>query len=426
MTAEELLRELASKRLFASPEEKRRLVATLAEKTGLLPYSIPLILITGTCGKGSTTLFLSSILESHGFRVGLIQSPHLSSFNERIQINRKAMSERVILGKINELLPSFLESVEPTESHSLGALNYNQVFLMTGLHLFLQEKLDFVLVETGIGGYNDPSSFFTPIVSIITNVFKDHEAVLGHSFEQIAYDKSGVIKDHVPVITGTSVPEALEVLKVEAQKKKAPLYCLGEDFSTEKENYMEKGLILPYQLRVAGEFQWSNSALAIKCSLLLHEMGFPLKQDKIMEALLHTQLPGRFQIVKESPLTVIDGAHNEEEIRRFCETVRKFGCETHYFILGFSQDKRIEDMMQNFEGIRAVFLFAPHSNIIRLKDPQELADYCHRNQMHALTFPTLEQAYAYALSKATISDGIFFTGSMFMAGDAIQLLPSDL
>lgn len=427
MTAEELLRELAGKRLFATPQEKRELIEKLAVDTGLLPYPIPIILITGTCGKGSTTLFLSSLLEAHGLKVGMIQSPHLLSFSERIQVNRTSLSEEAILRKIDELLPVLYQSIEPTDSHLLGALNYNQLFLLTGLHLFLQEQVDFVLLETGIGGYNDPSSFFTPILSIITNVFKDHEAVLGNSFEQIAYDKSGVIKEGVPVITGTIIPEALEVLKAEAKKKRSPLFCLREDFTVKAFEgnvlYEEPAFVLPFHLAVNGEFQWDNASLAIKCCLLLKESGYPLQNNKIQEALSLTELPGRFQVVEKHPLTVVDGAHNEEEIRRFCETVRKLGCKMNYFILGFSQDKKFEEMLRWFKGIPAELLFAPHTNSMRLKDPTELAAFFQQEHgVEAHVFSSLEQAYFYAKSMAKSTDGIFFTGSMFIAGDALQLL----
>ncbi len=426
MTAEELLKELGGKRLFATPEEKQKLIHTLAQNTRLLPYSIPIILVTGTCGKGSTTLFLSSILEEHGYRVGLVQSPHFVSFNERIQINRTPLPEDQILAQIDRLLPHFLEAVEPSVAHPLGALNYNQVFLIAGLHLFLSEQVDFVLLETGIGGYNDPVSYFTPVLSIITNVFKDHEAVLGSTFELIAYDKSGVIKEGIPAVTGASVPEALQILKTEADKKNAPLYCLHRDFFVQfnlgNGSYVEEETTILYRLGVAGNFQWENSALAIKSSLILRELGFPIEPDMIAKALVKTILPGRFQILDRSPLTVIDGAHNEEEIRRFCETVRQFECSKHYFILGFSQDKPLDNLLKWFDGLPSTFLFVPHSNTMRLKDPAELAHYTRQANKETLTMESLEQAYEYAKKKATSSDGIFITGSMFIAGDALRLL----
>ncbi|WP_134698508.1 folylpolyglutamate synthase/dihydrofolate synthase family protein [Ammoniphilus sp. YIM 78166] len=426
MTAEELLKELGGKRLFATPEEKRKLIHKLAQDTNLLPYPIPIILVTGTCGKGSTTLFLSSILEEHGLSVGLVQSPHFISFNERIQVDRTPLPENEILAQIDLLLPSFLQAVEPSAAHPLGALNYNQVFLLAGLHLFLMKQVDFVILETGIGGYNDPVSYFTPVLSIITNIFKDHEAVLGSTFELIAYDKSGVIKEGVPVVTGTSVPEALQVLKTEANKKNAPLYCLHSDFFVQfnlgNGTYVEEGTTLPYRLGVAGNFQWENSAIAIKSSFILKELGYPIESDNVAKALVKTFLPGRFQILDRSPLTVIDGAHNEEEIRRFCETVRQFECNWHYFILGFSQDKQLDHMLKWFDGLASTFLFVPHSNTIRVKDPVELANNARQANKDTLIFESLEQAYEYANKKANASDGIFFTGSMFIAGDALRLL----
>lgn len=426
MNAYDLLSELAGKRLFATPQEKLALIERLADNTGLLPYPIPIITVTGTCGKGSTVLFLSSILESNGYRVGMIQSPHFVSFTERVQINRVPMPEKTIIDKINDLLPELYRQGQGDLQHKYGALNYNQVFLTVGLHLFLEQKVDFVIIETGIGGYNDPSSFFTPEVSIITNVHKDHEAVLGYSFEEIAYDKSGVIKKGRPVVTGAKIMEALTVIKREAGKQEAPLFTLGEQFTVnwgdEKGIYTEEdGWELSYQIRPQGDFQWENSAIALQAARILEKRGFRMSVERTRLGLSQAVLPGRFQVMKQNPLTVVDGAHNEEEIRAFCEVVKQQNRRVNYLILAFSSDKNINEMLDYFRELNAVYLFPPHSYALRQKDPTELARICVAQGLEGIAFDSLQLAYDYAKSRAAEEDGIFFTGSMFMAGDALKL-----
>lgn len=425
MDAQEFLAELAGKRLFATPEEKRQLIADLSEATGLLPYPVPIILVTGTCGKGSTSAFLSAILEANGYRVGSIQSPHLVSFSERLQIDRQPLAEAKILAQVDALLPAFLATAKGTEQHRFGALNYNQVFLVAGLHLFAQERVDFAIVETGIGGYNDPSSYFTPILSVITNVHKDHESVLGPTYDAIAYDKSGFIKNGRPAVTGTRIPEALAVLKREAVAKVAPLFCLDEDFSVVKRDdstvYVDGPLQMPFDLRVLGDFQVQNAALAIKASLLLQDIGYAIDEEKSRQGLRATVLPGRLQVVARQPLTVVDGAHNEEELRQFAETLHALPCRKHFVILGFSGDKQVDEMLKWLDALDCVYLFAPHSNVLRTLSSAELAERYRSADRDCHFFESMAEAYAFASSQATAEDGIFFTGSMFVAGDALKL-----
>jgi dihydrofolate synthase/folylpolyglutamate synthase len=418
------LHQLATRRTNSTRQEKQSLIRQLSVQTRLLPYPIPIILITGTCGKGSTASLLSSIIEANGYTAGMIQSPHLISYTERIQIDRKPVSEQQILTKIQEFLPVLQKT--SNEEAGFRALNYNQAFLLIGLHLFIEQKADFVLVETGIGGYNDPASFFDPILSIITNIHMDHESILGNTLEAIAYDKSGVIKKRSPVVTGTTVPSAFEVLRQAAGMQQSPLYQLTRDFQVVLNGeglwYQDNDTAFPFQFIVEGNFQLANAALAVKASLLLQEKGYSFNIDKIQAGLKQcTLLPGRFQVMSKSPLTVIDGAHNEEEIIRFCETVEQFGCKTHYMILGFSEDKRISSMLSAFSRLSCIFLFVPHSNTARFKDPGELAAMARLSGHQSLSFTKVEDALDYASRNANQTDGIFVTGSMFLAGDALQI-----
>jgi dihydrofolate synthase / folylpolyglutamate synthase len=423
MDAADFLAQLETKRRISSREEKLHVFSELTRRTGLTSFPIPMILLAGTCGKGSTAYFLSSILEANGYKVGMITSPHLTSYTERVQINRTPVKKEQILAKVQQLFPVFQQIME---SDQASALNYNQVFLTIGLHLFLEEKANFILIESGIGGYNDPCSIFTPLLSIITNIHRDHEAILGHTYEEIAYDKSGIIKEHTPVITGTQIDSARSIIQQEAAKKKAPLSCLGMDFSAcghgSEIIYQENDFQFSYTLQVAGQFQWQNSALAIRASRTLQQQGFTLTMGNMRKGLAQAYIPGRFQIIMHSPLLVIDGAHNEEEISQFCKTVKDLSCQTNFIIAGFSSDKQISNMLMEFSGLNCIFLFVPHSNVGRAKHPEDLVQIGSSLGFTSYSFAELRQALEYAKSKAKKDDGIFITGSMFLAGDALHAI----
>jgi dihydrofolate synthase / folylpolyglutamate synthase len=420
MDAADFLNQLEMKREVSSREEKIHVISELLRRTGLASFPIPMILLAGTCGKGSTAHFLSSILEANGYKVGMITSPHLTSYTERIQINRTPIEKEQILAKVQKLLPVFQQIMK---SNQAKALNYNQVFLMVGLLLFLEGNTNYVLIESGIGGYNDPCSIFTPHLSIITNIHKDHEAILGHTYEEIAYDKSGIIKERTPIITGTKIEAARSVIRREAAKKQAPLSCLNLDFSVSGHGseiiYQEKDFQFSYSLQAAGQFQWENSALAIKACRMLQQQDITITIEKMRKGLSQTQIPGRFQIIAHSPLLVIDGAHNEEEISQFCQTAETLHCRTNYIIAGFSSDKQITNMLLEFRGLNCIFLFVPHSNAGRAKLPEELKQIGSSLGFACHSFTQLGQALAYAKNQAQTDDGIFITGSMFLAGDAL-------
>ncbi|MBP1932884.1 bifunctional folylpolyglutamate synthase/dihydrofolate synthase [Ammoniphilus resinae] len=417
----EFLNKIANRPVQQKKDTSHEQVKKYLKELDLLDLPVPLVVITGTCGKGSTSQFLSSILENSGYRVGLIQSPHLHSFSERIQINRKSLSENQILLKMNELLPHFLASSELPK--------YNHVFLITGLVLFLEEKVDIILVESGIGGYADPCSILPSSLSIITNVHKDHEFLLGETIEEIAYDKSGVIRTGKPIITGSKDPQALQIIKQEAVQKQAPLFTMEEEFSLRQEHgsmrYVEDQIKLPFRLQVNGDFQYENAALAIKAALLLKDLGLTIPSQSIINGLQCAELPGRFQIVSRQPFIVIDGAHNEEEIRRYCETVKELGCSYHYFILSFSSNKKLPKILHYFVPFNGICLLAPHSNQQRLQSPaqlQETVELAISMGITALSFSNLSSAYAFAQEKASPEEGIFFTGSMFLLAEATELV----
>ncbi|HJV46453.1 MAG TPA: cyanophycin synthetase [Bacillota bacterium] len=422
MNAQQFLAQLAQKPTQRRNGEHLLTMSFLAEQTGLTEYPIPIILITGTCGKGSTQLFLSSILQANGYHVGLIQSPHLISFSERIQRNQKPLPEAEILNKINELLPVFESCL------SIYPPNYNQIFLTVGLHLFLKDPVDFILIESGIGGYSDPCSYFDPLLSIITNIHKDHEFLLGNTHESIAYDKSGIIKYKKQMITGAMVPEAIRILREEALKKEAPFFALGEHFHMENKEtnmiYSDEELEFPIPLNDLPDFQWNNIALAMKASLLIKDAGYKIELEQVCNGILQTKPPGRFEIISNSPLIVVDGAHNEEEIRQFCDTVRKLGCKHAYLIVGFSSNKDVAGMVSRLKSIEGTLLLTPHSNTQRTSNRDQLHSYIQEFESKCLLFDCLEDAFHYALQNLTEDDGILFTGSMFLAGDALKLLQS--
>src|SRR5580765_3966133 len=216
MTYAEAIDFLYSLRLFGA---KFGLSNTLklAEMTGHPHQQLRFIHVAGTNGKGSTCAMLESIYRASGLRVGLFTSPHLVAFGERIQVNRENISEADVVRQVEELKP-LLAQFAP-EHHP----TFFEVVTIMALRYFAQKKCELVIWETGLGGRLDATNIVTPLTSVITNIQFDHEKWLGSTLASIAFEKAGIIKANVPVITATDQPEALDVIKRQALVQNAPL-----------------------------------------------------------------------------------------------------------------------------------------------------------------------------------------------------------
>jgi dihydrofolate synthase/folylpolyglutamate synthase len=295
-------------RLRKAPTLKR--MRQFLTELGNPQTKIQAVHVAGTNGKGSTIAFLTSLLGQEGRQVGTFTSPFITRFNERIAVNGQPISDEAVANLVTQVRP-VVEKMDQTELG--GPLEFEIVTAMMFLY-FAQHPVDVVLVEVGIGGLYDSTNVFTPLVSVITNVGWDHMALLGNTLPEIAQQKAGIIKPHVPVVTGVQVPEALTVIKRVANEQHAPLMVLDDDFKLTGDpadfesndchvSNIKSGLLGVYQLK--------NLAVSIQAAVVLsRQRGWKLSDDQIRRASLQARWPGRMEIMQQEPLVVLDGAHN--------------------------------------------------------------------------------------------------------------------
>lgn len=301
-------------------------------------YKVPSIHIAGSNGKGSTANYLARIYRAQGYKVGLFTSPYLVNVNEMININGQDISDKGLLSAIENSAKLFDKfSLSPFEIQTYIALSY-----------FNKNKCDIAIIECGMGGEIDATNIFTPIASVITSISLEHTAFLGRSLCEIAYQKAGIIKKEVPVITGMLDEEAINTI-VEVSKENE---CqLSVSVEPAKVVYENKGFNFAYgkleglRINSAATYSLKDACIALEVVNKLQEL-FPVNEQSIKDGLMNTFMPVRMEIVKESPLLIIDGSHNPEGIANLTNSLQNVtqNREIHVLFACF-RDKNIERML---------------------------------------------------------------------------------
>ena len=345
------------------------------------------ILVAGTNGKGSVCAMLASILKEAGHKAGLFTSPHLYKWNERMKINGKDISTRDlkrVTGEIEAAIGKI--GLTPFEIITCVAFKY-----------FAEQKVDMVVLEVGMGGRLDATNVVTPLVSVITNVDYDHMEYLGDTLEKIAYEKAGIIKHQVPLVTAESKPEVLDVIRKICEQKGATLFI---EPATKVLPAGRHGAVKNIATLI-GPHQRLNEAVAIKVAELLG-----INKTLIKKGLKKTKWPGRFQIVSRRPLIIVDGAHNEAGARALIAAIKEQRIKRPLtFVVG----------MQDYKDIEVFF------NIISpLADHLILTKSTHPQAAELGTLSVRE-----ALKEAKkLKDPIIVTGSLFVVAEALKGLTS--
>lgn len=385
---------------------------------------IKTIHIAGTNGKGSTTAMISKILMGSGYKVGMYTSPFLEEFEERIQINRVNIPKEK-LGSLMDKLKVVVDKVieegynHPTEFEIVTCL----MFLY-----FYNEKVDFAVVEVGLGGRLDSTNVITPIISIITSISYDHTNLLGNTLTEIAGEKAGIIKANVPVVIFPQEEEILRVIESKCSELNSTLYIVNKDDSElveilqEEKPYQKvkiKGFNNEYNVKLPllGEHQIVNLSLAIKAiEVLEKENKVKISKEILEESLKNVTWNGRLEVMKKSPLLVIDGAHNIQGITKLKENIEKyFKYKNVYLILGILADKDVESMIKVITPMaKAVYAVTPNST--RAEDAYDLKNEVIKYNKNCIAFKEYEEALKAALKDAKDNDIIIVSGSLYMIG----------
>jgi dihydrofolate synthase/folylpolyglutamate synthase len=402
MTYAEAIQFLYSLRWFGT---KLGLTNTLklAELAGNPHHQLRFIHVAGTNGKGSTCAMLESIYRAGGLRVGLFTSPHLVAFGERIQINRRLIPETDVVRLLSELrlsLAKFSADEHPT---------FFEAITVMALRYFVEQKCDLVIWETGLGGRLDATNIVTPLASVITNIQYDHQKWLGETLSSIATEKAGIIKPGIPVITAADQPEALQVIQDTARAQNSPLTIVSAS-----------GQSIPAP-PLLGSHQRTNAALAIATVDALSSQ-IPVNYETIREGLSQVNWPGRLQLVTSpsSQKFLLDGAHNIAGAQTLADALKEyFPGAKPVLILGILQDKDWNAICRILAPVASRILLAPVPSD-RTANPAELLAACQRANPAISVHPYA--SLRAALSETTSDTFILITGSLYLVGEALEIL----
>lgn len=274
--------------------------------------------IAGTNGKGSTAAMVTAFAKAHGLQVGTFTSPHMDSIRERIQLDGVPLEEEPFWQAA-----SVVREVESCLFEEWGAFNYFEILTAMMFVVFQQEAVDLAIIEVGIGGLLDNTNVGHPLVSVITTIGLDHQDLLGSTLEEITAQKAGIIKAGQQVVVGPVTRECMDVIRSTASKQGATMQAFGEDFSLVEDSYQDNELTIPLeQLALKGAFQKENATVAIRAfRTWMEATGRSVQPGCIEAALPVVSWPGRMEVLQETPLVIIDGAHNLPAIERLVQNM---------------------------------------------------------------------------------------------------------
>ena len=274
--------------------------------------------IAGTNGKGSTAAMVTAFAKAHGLRVGTFTSPHMDSIRERIQLDGVPLEEEPFWQAA-----TLVREVENRLLEEWGAFNYFEILTAMMFVVFQQETVDLAIIEVGIGGLLDNTNVGHPLVSVITTIGLDHQDLLGSTLEEITAQKAGIIKSGQQVVVGPVTSECMNVIREIASERGATVQAFGEGFSLVEDSYQDTELTISLeQLALKGAFQKENATVAIRAFRSWMEDTSRSVQPEFIEAALRVvSWPGRMEVLQETPLVIIDGAHNLPAIERLVQNM---------------------------------------------------------------------------------------------------------
>lgn len=378
--------------------------------------------IAGTNGKGSTSHMLAAILQKAGYKTGLYTSPHLKDFRERIKINGEMIEERFVVDFV-EKTKALSEKVQPS---------FFELTVAMAFEYFAVQEVDIAIIETGLGGRLDSTNVITPILSVITNIGYDHMNLLGNTLPEIAFEKAGIIKPGVPVVIGEYLPETKTVFADKAAACNAPLYFVQDEYratgitpaattlSCDVTNNAHH-ITEHFTLDLNGLYQTKNLCSVLCAEGILIQQGFLIKNEDEKYALSHTKeltgLHGRWDVIAQNPLIVLDVAHNEDGIKQVIGHLSSVAPDKSslHFVIGMVKDKEVNKVLAILPA-GASYYFT-HAHIPRALAAEELQEKAAAYHLKGGCFENVNDALKTAKRTAAPTDIIIVCGSVFLVGE---------
>ena len=396
----------------------------------------PVVHVAGTKGKGSTAALVAGVLQAAGYRVGLYTSPHLQEFTERIRVDGQEIDKQSLVRICDQLRQLTSQVADITTFELTTAL---------GFQYFAEQKIDFAVVEVGLGGRLDATNVVDPLVSIITPISYDHTAVLGNTLTEIAWEKAGIIKPGRPVVFSPQVAEAEKELIRVAIERGSPYVLVDESyrykwlslthhsqtFQLQKNGVLTSltgGSLVDPPLKLTthllGFHQIQNAVSAVAALDLIRQAGFTLKPEDVQAGFRQVVWPGRFEVLRSWPPVVIDSAHNGASMEVLAKALDDYFPGWKFLlVLGISADKQLDDMLQAIMP-HVEQVITTQSTHPRAKDAKELAGLVEPYGKPVRGIAPAEEALAEALRLAGDDTGIVVAGSVFIAAAARAIWPT--
>jgi dihydrofolate synthase / folylpolyglutamate synthase len=410
-------------------------MAELLARLGDPQRTLRIVHIAGSKGKGSTAAMLSAVLQAAGFRTGLFTSPHLTHVEERVQVDGRPIPKDRLTALMREIEPAVLaleaQGMPPTFFEIVTALGFLQ---------FARERVDWAILEVGLGGRFDATNVCTPRLTVITSISFDHTQQLGNTLASIAREKAGIIKPHVPLVHGVEAAEARAVIAEVAADLAAPVRAVGDVFDygykpgwvDTRTTWLPKVLVHSkgrdwpaLEVGLHGRHQALNAAVVVACVEALREQGHAIPDAAVVEGLRQVQWPARMEVISRQPLVILDCAHNVASIQALLDTVADSfapSTGTRALVFAASRDKDVPGMLRllvpHFEQV----FFTRYQSSTRAAEPEKLVHLWQELGGRGAT--AIDNPWtAWLEAQDTASCGMFvITGSVFLAGELRPLL----
>ena len=376
-----------------------------------------IIHIAGTNGKGSCSHTLAAILQAMGYNVGLYTSPHLVDFRERIRVNGEMIPEEYVVDFV-EKEKNFFTPLHPSFFELTTAMAFRY---------FAEKHVDYAIVEVGLGGRLDCTNIVTPILSIITNISKDHTQFLGETLPQIAAEKAGIIKPNTPVVIGEAIPETRHVFEYKAIETHSKI-IFAEDACEVVSVDKSQGGGISYQTvnygvvtgALIGEYQIKNTNTVLCAIRELDITDVEAVKKGFLNVVQFTGLMGRWQILCNQPLIVCDTGHNVGGWKYLSKQINHQECHQKHIVFGMVDDKDIDSVMELLP--KDAIYYWTQATTHRAIPSQVVAQKGLAHGLVGRVYDSVESAYMAALANAVPNDFVFIGGSSYIVSDLLACL----
>jgi len=356
--------------------------------------------VAGTNGKGSVTHMIASVLQEAGYNVGVFVSPHYKDYRERIKINGKLITKKFVTGFVEKNKAKF---------KNINA-SFFEISTVMAFEYFKQQKVDFAVIETGMGGRLDSTNIITPILSVITNISLDHQQFLGNTIKKIAAEKAGIIKPNVPVVIGETQNGARLVFRKKAAATGSKIW------------FADKYIVWHrYKTDLKGSYQTKNLRTTVAAFSVLSELGIKIDYKILEKGFLNvaksTSFIGRWMVINEKPLIVFDSAHNQAGIQELKYEIQNMKYETLHFVYGTVADKDISPVLSVLPK-NAKYYFCK-ANIPRGLNANELKQLAAKFKLKGEAYPSVKAGFKAAKAKAKKNNMILVAGSIFVVAELL-------